>query len=272
MKPVDVFGKSLIPLKNKRLFLLDQDGTIYKENHLFPGAIPFWQGLKDHGITAIFITNNSSKNTTDYARKLRGLGLDVTEENFYTSVDATIHYLKTKYPKCSVYPVGTSSFIKALKAEDVPLDTADKADIALLSYDTELTYEKLMTLSEMLTKREVIYLATNPDWVCPTAFGYAPDCGSFAFMIEKATGKYPVFIGKPSPLMIEVVLEKTGFKKEEVVVIGDRVYTDIASAYHAGVDSIAVLSGEVTLDEIKKSEIIPTYVINDIGDLVPLFR
>jgi 4-nitrophenyl phosphatase len=203
---------------------------------------------------------------------MRKLGIEVTKEEFYTSVDATIIYLQTKHPGKTVFPVGTASFIKGLKEAGIPLCSAQEADIALLSYDTELTYEKLITLSEMLSKREVIYLATNPDWVCPTAFGYAPDCGSFAFMIEKATGKLPVFIGKPSPLMIETVLEKTGFKKEDVVVIGDRLYTDVLSAHNAGVDSIAVLSGEVTLAEIKKSEFAPTYVIEDIGDLVPLFQ
>ena len=120
----------------------------------------------------------------------------------------------------------------------------------------------------MLTKLNVPYYATNPDWVCPVDFGFIPDCGSMCFGIEKATGKMPIYIGKPQPTMINVVMEKFNCTKEETVVFGDRLYTDIASGYNAGVDTVLVLSGEATMDDYKKSEIKSTYVLNSVKDML----
>ncbi|MDD2398964.1 HAD-IIA family hydrolase [Trichlorobacter sp.] len=272
MEKTDINGKSLLPLANKKLFLLDQDGTLYEGDHLFPATQRFLSVLKKANISYMFITNNSSRSIKDYVKKMDKLGIESSPEEFYTSVEATLLYIKSHYPHQTVYPVGTASFIQSLVENGIELASIEKADIALLAYDTEITYEKLVALSKMLTLRDVIYLATNPDWVCPTSFGFIPDCGSMAFMIEKATGKKPLFIGKPSPLMINTILNNRHLNKEDVVVIGDRLYTDIASAQNAGVDSIAVLSGEVTLDEIKKYSPPPTYVINDVGDLINLFK
>lgn len=272
MNKTDFNGKSLLPLVNKKLFLLDQDGTLYKGDHLFPATKKFLAALKKANISYMFITNNSSRSIEDYVMKMEKLGVNTSPEEFYTSVEATLLYLKKHHPNKTVYPVGTASFIKALTDNKILLASPEKANIALLSYDTELTYEKLFALSKMLTLRDVTYLATNPDWVCPTDFGFVPDCGCIAFMMQKATGKTPIYIGKPSPLMIETIIENLHLQKEDVVVVGDRLYTDIKSAQNAGVDSIAVLSGEVTLKEIEKSPQPPTYVINDVGDLINLFK
>ena len=120
----------------------------------------------------------------------------------------------------------------------------------------------------MLTGRDIPYYATNPDWVCPVDFGYIPDCGSMCFGIEKATGKKPIFIGKPQPQMILSAMDKFGFSKEQTVVFGDRIYTDIASGVNAGVDAVLVLSGEATLEDYKESEIKPTFVLNHIKEML----
>ena len=112
------------------------------------------------------------------------------------------------------------------------------------------------------------YYATNPDWVCPVDFGFVPDCGSMCFGIEKATRKMPEFIGKPQPTMINIVCNKFGVAKEDTVVVGDRIYTDIASGVNAGVDTVMVLSGEATLNDYEKSEIKPTFVLNSVKDML----
>ena len=133
--------------------------------------------------------------------------------------------------------------------------------------DTELTFKKLDDVSRLLTERELVYIATNPDWVCPTSYGYVPDCGAVAEMIKRATGKSPTFIGKPKPEMLLLAMEKFGYSKEETLMIGDRVYTDIASGYNAGVDTILVLSGEGTVADAENSDTKPTYIMNDIREI-----
>lgn len=115
--------------------------------------------------------------------------------------------------------------------------------------------------------REVAYLATNPDLVCPVSFGYIPDCGSMSIMLKNATGKTPFFIGKPEPIMIDCVLKKLGISKEDTVIVGDRIYTDIACGVNAGVDTICVLSGEATLDDLEKSDTKPTWIFDSVREV-----
>ena len=138
----------------------------------------------------------------------------------------------------------------------------------LCGYDTELTYQKLDDCCRLLTlRKDLPFYATNPDWVCPTEYGYVPDCGSVCEMLRRATGRSPVFVGKPQPDMIFAALEKTGVKKEETLLVGDRLYTDIASALNAGIDGAFVLSGEGTVGEIGKTGVVPTYVFRDVGEI-----
>ena len=136
-----------------------------------------------------------------------------------------------------------------------------------MGYDTELTFKKLDDVSRLLTERDLVYIAANPDWVCPTSYGYVPDCGSVAEMIRRATGKSPLFIGKPNPDMLLLAMEKFGYTKEETLMVGDRVYTDIASGYNAGVDTVLVLSGEATVQDAENSDTKPTYIMENIREL-----
>ena len=151
------------------------------------------------------------------------------------------------------------------------IEVEENIDVVLLGYDTELTSQKLRNTCEVLLQ-DVEYIATNPDLVCPVSFGYVPDCGSVSIMLKNATGKYPTFIGKPEPTMINFVMKKYGYTKEETVVIGDRLYTDIKSAINANVDSICVLSGEATVDDIINGDIKPTYTINDIMEVYNIIK
>ena len=255
-------------LKDKRFFLLDMDGTIYLDNDLFDGTIDFLNEVKARGGKYLFVTNNSSKSTDAYVKKLKNIGIEADENDFLTSTDATILYLQEKLPGRKFYCFGTASFYQQLAAAGIKVTTEpdDDVEAIVMGNDNELTFKKLDDACRLLL-RDIDYIATNPDWVCPTAFGYVPDCGSVAEMLWRATGKRPYFIGKPRPEMLTLAMKKYGYTKEETVMIGDRVYTDIASGYNAGVDTIFVLSGEGTMDDAKNSDTPPTYIFENIREV-----
>lgn len=255
-------------LSNKKLFLLDMDGTIYLDNDLFDGTIDFLDEVKARGGRYLFVTNNSSKGVEAYVEKLNRIGIKAVADDFLTSTDATILYLKEKYQGRKFYSFGTKSFTSQLKDAGINVTTELEDDIfgIVMGNDNELTFKKLEDACKLLLN-DIVYIATNPDWVCPTAFGYVPDCGSVAEMLFRATGKRPHFIGKPRPEMLTLAMEKYGYKKEEAVMIGDRVYTDIAAGYNAGIDTIFVLSGEGTLEDAENTDTRPTYIMKNVREI-----
>ncbi len=251
-------------LKDKKLFLLDMDGTIYLDNDLFDGTIDFLSYVKSIGGRYIFLTNNSSKSVDKYVEKLAGMGIEATADDFLTSTDATILYLKEKGHK-KIYAFGTKSFVKQLKDAglNVTTEREDGIDCLCLSNDIELTFKKLEDAC-ILLGNNVDYIATNPDWVCPTWYGFVPDCGSFADIIYNASKKRPKFIGKPEPDMAYLAMQATGFSKEETALLGDRLYTDIACGVNAGISTIFVLSGEGAMEDVEKSDTKPEFIYENI--------
>lgn len=255
-------------ISDKKLFLLDMDGTIYLDNDLFDGTVDFLNEIKRRGGRYLFLTNNSSKSADAYVEKLSKIGISATKDDFLTSTYATILYIKEKFPGRKFYSFGTESFTNELRAAGIDVTTNVSDDVfgIVMGNDNELTFKKLEDACKLLL-RDVEYIATNPDWVCPTSFGYVPDCGSVAEMLWRASGKRPKFIGKPEPEMLYLAMEKLGYSKEQTVMIGDRVYTDIASGYNAGVDTIFVLSGEGTREDADKSDTKPTYIMENIREV-----
>ncbi|MBQ6698408.1 MAG: HAD-IIA family hydrolase [Oscillospiraceae bacterium] len=254
-------------LKEKRLFLLDMDGTIYLDDELFDGTIDFLNHVKKIGGRYIFLTNNSSKSVDKYIEKLSSLGIEATPDDFLTSTNATVMWLTNKNYK-KIYAFGTASFREQLTAAGLPVTEtlSDDIDCLCMGFDTELTFRKLEDAC-ILLGRDVDFVATNPDWVCPTWYGYVPDCGSVCEMLYRATGKRPYFIGKPQPDMALMAMKKTGFSKEETVIFGDRLYTDIACGLNAGISTVFVLSGEGTLDDLKKSDAKPEFIYSNIREI-----
>ncbi len=251
-------------LKNKKLFLFDMDGTIYLDNDLFDGTLDMLEHIRKIGGKYIFLTNNSSKSVEKYIEKLDGLGIKSTADDFLTSTNATVLYLNN-HPHKKIYALGTTSFKEQLRKASLPITDVpeDDIDCLLMGFDTELTFKKLEDAC-ILLGRGVDYLATNPDLVCPTWYGYVPDCGSVSAMLYNATKRLPKFIGKPEPDMALLAMEKTGHTKEETVLIGDRLYTDIACGVNAGISTIFVLSGEGTLQDLATSETKPEFVYENI--------
>ena len=268
-----MIGYRNMKLFDKKFFLLDMDGTLYLDNDLFDGTIDFLNEVKAKGGKYLFVTNNSSKSATAYVEKLKKLGIPATEDDFLTSTEATILYLQQKYQGRRFYSFGTASFTDQLKRAgiDVTTERDGRIDGIVMGNDNELTFKKLEDACILLLD-DIPYIATNPDWVCPTAFGYVPDCGSVAEMLYRSTGKRPHFIGKPRPEMLTLAMEKFGYSKEETVMIGDRVYTDIAAGYNAGVDTIFVLSGEGTVKDAEASDTKPTYIIENIREVYNIIK
>ena len=190
----------LAPLK---LYLFDMDGTLYLGDRLYDFTIELLNALKYTGRKYLFMTNNSSKSVEDYVKKLAKLGIAATREDFITSSQATAFYLHKYHEGQKLYVCGTESLKQELVSEGFSVTTdLDEVECIVMGFDTELTFQKLHDVSFLLlTRPDIPYIATNPDWVCPTAFGYVPDCGSGAEMLFRATGKRPVFIGKPEALM-----------------------------------------------------------------------
>ena len=257
-------------LSNKKLFLLDMDGTLYLDGQLFEGTLPFLAKVREKGGRCLYLTNNSSKNANKYIKKLADMGISARRDDFVTSVEATVAYLLAHHPGALLYVCGTRSLKAELRKNGFPIAKSPEEPVEALvcGFDTELTFKKLDDCAKLLTLRpDLPYIATNPDWVCPTSYGYVPDCGSVCEMLFRATGRRPVVIGKPQRYMVDIALYKTGCKPEEALLVGDRLYTDIACAINAGIDGAFVLSGEGTLEDIEKMKVLPTFIYRDIGEL-----
>ena len=266
---IDYFGKDASELKNKKLWLFDMDGTIYEEDRVFEGTLELLKLITDSGGHYVFVTNNSSKSVVDYIEKVNRLGIPANEDNFFTSAQATILYMKEKHTGAKVYCQGTRSLVNELRVAGIHVtENVENVDVALVGFDTELTSQKIRNTCEILsTQEKAIFLATNPDLVCPVSFGFIPDCGSICGMIENATGRKPKYIGKPERIMVDFVENKFNVKPETTVVVGDRLYTDIATGLNARVTAIAVLTGEATVEEIKHGNFKPNFTFNSVNEI-----
>ena len=257
-------------MKDLKLFLFDMDGTLYLGDRLFDFTIELLQKIKATGGRYMFMTNNSSKSVKAYIEKLAKLGISATEEEFITSSQATAYYLQNNHAGAKLYVCGTESLKAELRSQGFAItENLDEVECIVMGFDTELNFKKLHDVSFMLCTRELPYIATNPDYVCPTEFGSVPDCGSVCDMIFNATGKRPVVIGKPEALMPQLAMARTGYTKEQTVVIGDRIYTDIKSGINAGTVTVLVMSGETTQEILDASPEKPDFVLEHAGLMIP---
>lgn len=256
------YNKSLSPELREKLrkikhIALDMDGTIYMGSHLFPFTTGFLEDMRSSGIGYSFLTNNPTRSVSDYIAKLSKMGISATEENMYTTSLAAIDYIKTHYPAAKkLFLLGTPSMISQfgdagfISCDD---DPEDKPDVLVVAFDPTLTYERLCRAA-WWAQQGIPYIATNPDRVCPTDQPTVlVDCGSLQKCIEHATGRKPdIVLGKPDPNMLQGILGRHGLRADEIIMTGDRIYTDTAMAHNAGAVGVLVLSGETTLETALK--------------------
>jgi len=265
-----------INLQRVRHVLLDMDGTIYLGSKLFEWTLPFLQFLKSHSIDYSFFTNNTSLSRTEYFQKLKRLGIEIHPDKILTPTYILVNYLQAHHPQIThLFVLGSPSFQSELAALGFTLascDSNDEPDAVVVSFDTALRYERLCQAAWWI-KQEKFYIATHPDRICPTNKSIVlVDCGAICSALESAIGIMPHHIvGKPNPLIIDQLCESLNLHPEELVVIGDRLMTDIALATNGGAQSILVLSGEATRQEAEHSRWVPDLIVENLSELPPLF-
>ena len=256
----------MVPLDQIKIYLLDMDGTFYLGGKIFDWSFDFLDKLKEQGKDYFFLTNNSSNSKDSYVKKLERMGLSVTGEKVISSGEATTIHLNKRKPGAKIYLVGTPVLEQEFKDAGFILTDKDP-DFVVVGFDTTVTYEKLWKLCDFV-RAGVEYICTHPDFNCPIEGGYMPDIGGIIAFVEACTGKRPdKIIGKPYHYIVDAVMEKLGVEKDEVAMVGDRLYTDIAMGKNSGITSILVLSGETTLEDLKTSDVQPDYTFEHLGKI-----
>lgn len=257
-------------IKNLKLFLFDMDGTLYLGDQLFDFTNDLLKEIRKNGGKYLFMTNNSSKSVADYIIKLKKLGIDACYDDFITSSQATAYYLKKHHNGAKLYVCGTNSLKEELKTQGFEItENLDEVECIVMGFDTELTFKKLHDVSKLLlTRKDIPYIATNPDYVCPTEFGSVPDCGSVCDMLYNVSKRRPIVIGKPEALMPKLAMEKENISAYKTAVIGDRIYTDIKSGINAGTVTILVMSGETDEEILNASPDKPDMVLQSAEEIL----
>lgn len=255
-------------LNQKKYFLFDIDGTLAVDATLYKGTKEMINYIDSINARAFYITNNSTKSRSDYVRKFENWNIKTTEDQFVTASYATCMYLKEKYENRKLFVLGTPSFIQELKEHGLTVTDRVENDVAcvVVGFDETLCYKKVQAACELLFRPEVDYVGTNPDLRCPTAFGFVPDCGGICEMINCTVDRVPYYVGKPNKEIVELCLQQVNGKKEEAIVVGDRLYTDIACGINGGVDTAVVFSGEASLEDMKTAQYQATYQFDSIFD------
>jgi len=259
-------------LKKIRHVALDMDGTIYKGGTLFEATAPFLETLGALGIGYTFLTNNPSRSVADYLAHLRQFGLRASGDQLYTSTQATIEFLREHWPAVRrLFLLGTPSMGGQFKSAGfhlLPDSPRDVPDAVVVGFDSTLTYERLCRAAWWITQGKP-YFATNPDRACPTdQLTVLVDCGSICAALQAATGRSPLAVmGKPDPAMIRGILHRHLLAPENLAMVGDRLYTDIMMAHHAGVLGVLVLTGEATAAAAAAFSPAPDLIVSDLEEL-----
>jgi len=253
-------------------FIFDLDGTVYRGDSLIPGADWVIRLLREKGKKVVFLSNNPLQTREDYASKLTRLGIPTQPDEVINSTFVITHYLKKNAPQARLFVVGELPFIEELKRAGFTITEEPKEiDYVVVAFDRTFDYKKLNIAFQAIKKFGAHFVATNPDRTCPVEGGEIPDCAGMIAAIEAVTEKkVEVIVGKPSPIMIQTVLDVLGLRPEECVLIGDRLETDIKMGKDSGIATGIVLTGvtdEKTLMQYKHTSDQPDFVFQSIADI-----
>jgi HAD superfamily hydrolase (TIGR01450 family) len=264
-------------LRKVRHLALDLDGTVYLDGTLLPGTPPFLAALERLRLGHTFLTNNSSRSRAEYTDHLRGMGIQAKPEQIHISTLSAIDYLRQEGPEWRrLFLVGTAGLATDLRAagyEIVAEEGPDRPDAVVVGFDTALTYRRLCRAAWWIDQG-CPWVATHPDRTCPThEETVLIDCGAITRCLEEATGKSPLAVtGKPDPGMLTGIIARNGLASEELAMVGDRLYTDLAMARRAGVLGVLVLTGETDLEMVRASAAPPDLVLPSLRELGALLQ
>ena len=254
-------------LNNIGCYALDMDGTIYLGEQWIDGARDFLEALEARGKQYVFLTNNSSKNADVYVKKLAKMGFPVTKEKIVTSGQATIGFLNRKYPGRRVFLLGNEILTAEFREAGFIL-TEEEPEVVVVGFDTTLDYAKMCKVCDFV-RMGLPYVATHPDFNCPTETGFIPDAGAIHAFIHASAFRYPDHvIGKPNREIMDYMLARTGAARELTAMVGDRLYTDVYGGVKNGMTGILVLSGEATLADVEQSEIKPHFIFPSLKEMI----
>jgi NagD protein len=253
-------------LKNKRGFVCDMDGVIYHGSRLLEGSKGFVDWLKTQGKRYLFLTNSSARSPRELHQRLLHMGIEVDEEHFITSAMATAHFIAAQCPGGRVYAIGDSGLYQALYEAGLSIDESNP-DYVVVGETRSYNYEKIEIAIQLVLGGAKL-IGTNPDLTGPTDKGIAPACRALIAPIEMSTGRQAYFIGKPNPLIMRHALQLLGCQREETIIIGDRMDTDIVAGIESGIDTALVLSGITQESDLKQYAYKPHYVLKDVSEIV----
>ena len=256
-------------LSDVKCFLLDMDGTFYLGGALIEGSLDFIEKVRATGRNYMFLTNNSSHNANFYVEKLGKMGLQTDRSHILTSGEATCEKLRELYPGKRAFVLGNEYLIEEFAEAGIEVD-AENPDIVVVGFDTTLDYEKMRRVCDYV-RAGLPYIATHPDFNCPTETGFMPAIGAILAFIEASAGRRPdLIVGKPNTGIVEAVLRRTGLKVDELAMVGDRLYTDIETGLRSGMLSILVMSGETDEAMLRASATVPDLKFDRLADMIPL--
>lgn len=253
-------------IKGKTGFIIDMDGVIYHGNKLLPGVTDFVAWLESSGKKYLFLTNSSERTPKELHEKLKRLGINAEEQHFYTSALATASFLASQKPDGSAYIIGDAGLIHALYSVGYTVNNVNP-DYVVVGDTHGYNFEKIELALNLVLKGAKL-IGTNSDVSGPVEVGITPSTKALIAPIEIASGKKAYFVGKPNPLMMRSALKRLGVLREETIVIGDRMDTDIRCGLESEIDTLLVLSGITAREDIDKFPYSPRYVLNGVIDLV----
>ncbi len=256
------------PLSGIKCFLLDMDGTFYLGDRIIPGCLEFIEKVVSSNRDYLFLTNNSSHNAPFYVKRLAKMGLEVTRDKILTSGEAACDFLTSAYPGKRVYCLGNEFLLEELVQAGITVDESSP-EVVLIGFDTTLDYKKMCAVCDFV-RSGLPYIATHPDFNCPTETGFAPDIGAIMAFIEASAGRRPeLIVGKPNPGIVEAAQLRTGLAASRMAMVGDRLYTDIETGLRSGMLSILVMSGETTEEMLRNSSTVPDLKYGRLADIIP---
>lgn len=252
-------------LQEKKAFICDMDGVLYHGRRVLPGALEFVEWLQREGKKYLFLTNNSSYSPRQLRDRLAGMGIRVGEEHFMTSAMATASFLSSQKPGARVFMIGDTGLQEALRDAGLTVEE-ETPDYVVVGETRQYRYE-LIEKAIRCVLRGAGLIGTNPDLTGPGEDGIVPACRALVAPIEMASGRQAYYIGKPNPLIMRHSLRRLGVQREETVIIGDRMDTDIVAGIESEIETVLVLTGITSREDLPRFPYRPHYVLDDVGQI-----